>query len=196
MSNIQSQIRNLYATTNGKGFWSSEQRTVKINKITIEEIVDDNYDSMDANDSTKTPHFMDLRVYFSKKSWNVEKHGLIYTDDKWMSELRKGLRSIGLETAGLDYTEQGMQGDDYVSVCVGNKKTIRSLIKALSKPVKVAKKVVKVTVTKKTVKGKKEKTPLSDASFTLMGKNLPAFLSMMKIFPKFCKILILKIHNT
>jgi hypothetical protein len=147
MSNIQSQIRNLYATTNGKGFWSDEQRTVKINKIIIEDIVDDNYDLMDANDFTKTPHFMNLRVYFSKKSWNCEKHGLIYTDNKWISELRKGLRSIGLEAAGLDYTEQGMQGYDYVSVCVGNKKTIRSLRLALGQETK--------RNTKKTSKAKK-----------------------------------------
>ena len=178
MSNIQSQIRNLYATTNGKGYWSDVSRTVKINKIIIDDITDENGETVDL---TKTPvatiSLMYLQVFFSKKSWNVEKHGLIYTDSKWISELRKGLRSIGLESAGLGYTEQGMQGDDYVSVCVGNKKTIRSLVKAFSKPVeKVAKKVVKA---------KKEKIHLSDVSFTLMGKNMPAFLSMMRIFPKF-----------
>ena len=130
--NMAKSVKTLTATTNGKGYWSTEKRTVGIKKITIENIINVFGESIDA-DSVSRSSMMYLRVYFTKKDWNIYRHGLIYTDTKWIAELRRGLRSLGLKTAGLDYTEQGMQGDYFVSVCVYcNPKTISSLLTAFS----------------------------------------------------------------
>jgi hypothetical protein len=67
----------------------------------------------------------ELRVYFS--GWDA-KDGLIYTDPQWLMELRQYLREDGFSeeaVLALDYSEQGMQGDDYVSL-----DTKRDFIKA------------------------------------------------------------------
>jgi hypothetical protein len=40
--------------------------------------------------------------------------GLIYLDPTFLRLLREAMKKMGL-TGGVDYTEQGMQGDDYVS---------------------------------------------------------------------------------
>jgi hypothetical protein len=129
--NIVKLVKSISATTNGKGYWSDVKRKVKIEAIEIDGITDDNFDEIDPRDKTQIPVMMYLRVYFNRKSWNTETHGLIYTDKKWITELRKGLREIGVEAAGLDYTEQGMQGDDYVSLSIYKKpKTIAAFIKA------------------------------------------------------------------
>jgi len=131
--NFAKLVKTIRATTNGKGYWSSEKRAVKIKKILIDRITDDNGDEIDVGDKTQTPTTVYLQVFFLKKDWNVEKHGLIYTDKKWLTQLRKGLREIGVTVAGLDYTEQGMQGADYVSLSTsGNPKTVSSLLTAFS----------------------------------------------------------------
>ena len=128
--NIAKLVKTLTATTNGKGYWSTEKRTVGIEKIEIENIMNVNDEPIDS-DSTDTPKMVYLRVFFTKKDWDVKKHGLIYTDTKWLTQLRKGLVEIGVTAAGLNYTEQGMQGSDFVSLCVYKKpKTIAAFIKA------------------------------------------------------------------
>lgn len=63
--------------------------------------------------------FGELRVYFDTDSWDVNQHGLIYTDKTFLKELSKLLTSMGLAGRDVTYSEQGMQGDDYVSCDVG-----------------------------------------------------------------------------
>ena len=131
--NFAKLVKTLRPTTNGKGWWSDQKRAVNIKKIEIESIANDNGDEIDFRDKTQTPNSMYIRVFFLKKSWNVEKHGLIYTDKKWLTQLRKGLREIGVTATGLYYTEQGMQGDDYVSMSIyKSPKTIAAFIKAFT----------------------------------------------------------------
>jgi hypothetical protein len=55
-------------------------------------------------------------VYFDTKTWDVTKHGLIYTDRQFKQELNAFLAAQGLCEA--EYSEQGMQGDNYVSLDV------------------------------------------------------------------------------
>ena len=96
--------------TNGKGLWSSETRAVDITKMKL----------------TLYPYlrpvdeFGELRVAFSTKTWNTEDHGLIYTDPKFLKELQAFLNSLGLAGKDVDYSEQGMQGEDFVSLEVGS----------------------------------------------------------------------------
>jgi len=65
----------------------------------------------------------ELKAYFPMTTWNTQKDGLIYTDKLWMEEFRVNLCLNGLSKEAaddLDYSEQGMQGHDYVSMDVGH----------------------------------------------------------------------------
>ncbi len=107
------------ANTNGKGHWTEEQRLVIINRLDI------GYSSLTYY--PEEPFFGELRAYFDNSgftlgSWNVPGHGLIYTDKLWLKEFKAGLRDLGLSIKAVQnvhYSEQGMQGDDYVSMDVG-----------------------------------------------------------------------------
>mgnify|MGYP001195826816 CR=1 FL=1 len=107
------------ANTNGKGLWTTETRAVEITKLKI------GYSSLEYY--PEEPFNGELRAYFEPHgftygSWNVEGHGLIYTDKQWLKEFKKGLRAAGfsiLACRDVHYSEQGMQGDDYVSMDIG-----------------------------------------------------------------------------
>jgi hypothetical protein len=72
-------------------------------------------------DDTDKDMFGELRVYFDTDTWDVNVHGLIYTDRGFLKELREFLNAHGLPGADVSYSEQGMQGDDYVSLDAGHK---------------------------------------------------------------------------
>ncbi len=91
--------------TCGNGFWSDEMRKVQVTKAVIKYYIEDNV----------IQNGLELKVFFSKKSWDPDKHGLIYTDKLFIKELKVWLKSLGL-SGYVDYTEQGMQGDNYVSL--------------------------------------------------------------------------------
>lgn len=94
--------------TDGKGRWSIECRPVHINDICL------NYFAIDE----RVP-YGELIAHFD--NWNPSEHGLIYTDDLWINEFREALASLGVPAscaAAVDYSEQGMQGSDYVSMDV------------------------------------------------------------------------------
>jgi hypothetical protein len=60
--------------------------------------------------------FGELRVYFNTQDWDVNALGLIYTDKLFEQELNAFLVAHGL--CAVSYSEQGMQGDNYVSLDV------------------------------------------------------------------------------
>ena len=99
-----------FLNTDGLGWWSSTAKTVDITKFKLLWIA-------------SAEHFGELAVYFDTQSWNVDTHGLIYTDKKWIDELRCWLRDVqGFSQKAVDdicYSEQGMQGDNYVSLDAG-----------------------------------------------------------------------------
>ncbi len=93
--------------TDGSGCWSSEARAVEVTDIQI------GYMSREQD-------FGEMRVYFNTDTWNPDDHGLIYTDDLFEKQLRNLLVEHAgwtpKEAAAVMYSEQGMQGDDYVSL--------------------------------------------------------------------------------
>lgn len=95
---------NLY--TDGKGFWSSEKKTVKTTGIDVPYI---------SNDGT----LGELCVYFDTATWDTSKDGLIYTDQTFLSQLKDELALAGFDPIDVSYSEQGMQGNNYVSLDVG-----------------------------------------------------------------------------
>lgn len=98
---------NFILSTAGDGLWSGVSKKVRCVRIDADSMV------MDGN-----REFGELRVYFDTKTWNVRKDGLIYTDKTFIAELKAALNDLGFEPEEVDdiyYSEQGMQGEDYVS---------------------------------------------------------------------------------
>lgn len=102
---------NCICNTDGTSLWSSEVRPTRVWKLAIF-CIDDDYSGGE------------LRAFFVRRSWDTMKHGLIYTDRQWMKDFKAHLLSLGLALPAIkevSYSEQGMQGDDYVSMDVGGK---------------------------------------------------------------------------
>ncbi len=97
--------------TNGLGYWSRTAKAVDVTALDLQYISNDK-------------DFGELCVHFTQDSWDVNTMGLIYTDKQFKAELREYLVSLGFtqaEANDVDYSEQGMQGDTYVSCDVGAK---------------------------------------------------------------------------
>lgn len=102
-------MQTVILNTDGKrGLWSNVARAVRIVDMQIGYMDDEG-------------EFGELCVYFDTATWDVSKDGLIYTDRLFEKELREFLTAHGLAGADVDYSEQGMQGDDYVSFDIGEK---------------------------------------------------------------------------
>lgn len=98
--------------TNGTGFWSKEVREVKVIGLILRT------GSFDNDDNSKTV-YGELQVKFDTVSWDTAKHGLIYTDQCFLAELKEFLTRAQYDVSSIGYSECGMQGDDYVSLDVG-----------------------------------------------------------------------------
>jgi hypothetical protein len=97
---------NATLNTNGNGYWSRAKTAVEITRLQLA-YTNDELD------------FGELRVYFNTKTWDVNTLGLIYTDKQFMRELKELLTTLGFDASDVSYSEQGMQGDTYVSCDVG-----------------------------------------------------------------------------
>lgn len=95
----------LQLNTSGNGYWSEKQAAVTITDIVLSWTTDEQ-------------DFGELKVYFNTADWNVETDGLIYSDEQFMDELKMYCwDKYGSDDIG--YSEQGLQGDNYVSCDVG-----------------------------------------------------------------------------
>lgn len=92
--------------TNGCGYWSRHATAVRITDMQL------GYCNEDQT-------FGELRVYFDTNTWDRDRVGLIYTDPEFLHDLRAFLIQHNLRGLDVEYSEQGMQGDDYVSLDVG-----------------------------------------------------------------------------
>jgi hypothetical protein len=89
--------------TDGSGYWSNKAKSVEIVDMRLGYVSDEK-------------DFGELCVYFND-TWDNDADGLIYTDRLFLLQLQMFLEEHGL-SANVDYSEQGMQGDDYVSLDV------------------------------------------------------------------------------
>ena len=92
-------------STVGDGYWSNVSKDVEVTDMQLGYVNDEQ-------------DFGELRVYFDTDTWNVDTDGLIYTDSKFKQDLMQFVKQQGL-VVDLCYSEQGMQGDNYVSLDVG-----------------------------------------------------------------------------
>lgn len=93
--------------TSGDGFWSDVVADVPVTGLELVQ-----YEESD--------EYGELRVYFDTHTWDVDADGLIYTDTKFEKGLKDLLKEMNLG-ADVAYSEQGMQGYDYVSLDAGPK---------------------------------------------------------------------------
>lgn len=103
MKNLQ-----VYIPTDGSGYWSSVAKEVFVTQMRISYLNDES-------------DFGELRVYFNTEDWDVNSDGLIYTDKLFLETLKSYLTDMGYDSSDVSYSEQGMQGDKYVSFDVGAK---------------------------------------------------------------------------
>lgn len=94
--------------TAGDGYWSNVKKEVNIVDMVLGNYISDELD------------FGELCVVFDD-SWDVNRDGLIYTDSQFLKDLRRFLHTHGLPGDDVEYSEQGMQGDNYVSLDVGER---------------------------------------------------------------------------
>ena len=63
-----------------------------------------------------------INAHFDPKIWNTKKLGLIYTDPLFERQVKRILKNAGFKRWNdINYSEQGMQGDNYVNFDVGDK---------------------------------------------------------------------------
>jgi hypothetical protein len=89
-------------STNGSGYWSEVAKDVKVIGYDLAYVDEDN-------------EFGELRVYFDTKTWDCNEDGLIYTDRKFKAQLMDLMTRLGFDGEDIDYSEQGMQGSNFVS---------------------------------------------------------------------------------
>ena len=101
---------NFVTKTNGRGYWSTTAKTVRIDRVALAYVDEENT-------------FGELRAYFDPEEWDVDAYGLIYTDMMWKHSFLTCMENVlGFSpdaTLDVSYSEQGMQGHNYVSMDVG-----------------------------------------------------------------------------
>ena len=87
--------------TSGTGLWSNAVKNVHCVGFTVP-YCNEHHD------------FGELRVIFDTDTWNVDEDGLIYTGPAFLVAIREAFG-----TNDIEYSEQDMQGADFVSFDVG-----------------------------------------------------------------------------
>jgi len=96
---------NVILRTSGDGYWSNVATSVPVTGLNLRFDADADYG--------------ELQVFFDTKIWDIDRDGLIYTDTLFLHELKHFLvGELGL-SSDVHYSEQGMQGEDYVSLDAG-----------------------------------------------------------------------------
>lgn len=91
---------NVVFNTAGDGYWSTAVKSVSI---------------VDMQLSAFNKKYGELRVYFDSADWDNDTDGLIYSDMGFKQHLLQFLANNDIDYRSVSYSEQGMQGDDYVS---------------------------------------------------------------------------------
>ena len=97
---------NVILHTSGTGYWTNRKDPVRVTGYELGYV----NAAADAGE---------LCVFFDADTWMVEHDGLIYSDPGWIAELKTFLTAQGYDVSDVSYSEQGMQGEVYVSLDVG-----------------------------------------------------------------------------
>lgn len=105
-------VNKMFATC-GDGYWSEVAKEVFVENITMFISTENIGDEGDEEYCDG-----DLQAYFTEETWS-DNYGLIYTDSEFLHCVRTALIEAGISIEAAEdvcYSEQGMQGDDYVSM--------------------------------------------------------------------------------
>jgi hypothetical protein len=94
--------------TDGTGWWSQKVKTVRVTQLELGWI-------------NSEKEYGELLVHFNTDDWRPDKDGLIYTDPLFHTELLAYLSAEGFDASDVEYSEQGMQLDNAVSLDVGER---------------------------------------------------------------------------
>lgn len=109
MTTINLTDNNLIIHTDGNGRWSTTRAAVQIIAVQIIETPAEPQYGWGAS--------VRIAAFFNGEHWNTNEDGLIYTDDRALTELRAVLADhVDHDLSKMDYTEQGMQGGNYISL--------------------------------------------------------------------------------
>lgn len=88
--------------TGGDGLWSTRSTVIEITQLSINWVGNG---------------LVEVNLTFDTNTWNTERDGLIYTDNLFLIGVHEKMAKLlpGVNFA-LGYTEEGMQGEDYVSL--------------------------------------------------------------------------------
>lgn len=110
LSKLDNYFAKGLANTNGKGLWTKDV----VNKIKVKLQLD--YFEYHGE------LIVHLRVVFKLNQWDTRNNGLIYTDLQFERDIKTTLHCAGFKNANdICYSEQGMQGLNYVDFDVGHK---------------------------------------------------------------------------
>lgn len=103
---LTSQIKTnaFTANTDGKGLWTTTVRTTTIQSVKSVVYTTSRGSFEDATDITS------IGLEVEVTGWK-QGEGLIYGDDLWLAEFKNEMERQGYDMSGVDYTEQGMQGE-------------------------------------------------------------------------------------
>jgi|APGre2960657373_1045057.scaffolds.fasta_scaffold26641_3 hypothetical protein len=107
---------NKFFTVCGDGLWSNTAKEVFVESIAMFINAEQDVYSDGTTDGSYCDG--DLQVYFTEAAWNSEELGLIYTDTAFLECVQTELIKAGISIEAaedVNYSEQGMQGDNYVS---------------------------------------------------------------------------------
>ena len=105
-------VNKMFATC-GDGYWSEVAKEVFVENITMFISTENIGDEGDEEYCDG-----DLQAYFTEETWN-DSYGLIYTDSEFLECVHTALIKAGISIEAAEdvcYSEQGMQGDNYVSM--------------------------------------------------------------------------------
>ncbi|APC25816.1 hypothetical protein BST79_gp303 [Only Syngen Nebraska virus 5] len=93
------------------GLWNRASKEVFVTKIMM-------FVGTTIDDPDDEPYSSDLQIFFKTSTWDIKKHGLIYTEKNFMEEIKSFMLESGVPedvVSDVQYSEQGMQGTNYVS---------------------------------------------------------------------------------
>lgn len=106
MKNYTMKVDKVF-NTDGDGFWSNQVKSVFVTYIEVPYI------------NEEFSHG-EMRLYFDENTWNVTENGYIYTDRGFLNEVLEYIHEIfGKTVNDINYSERGMQQNNYVSFDVG-----------------------------------------------------------------------------
>ena len=101
-------------TVAGDGLWSNTAKEVFVESINM--FISTENEADEGEEASYCDG--DLQAYYTEETWN-DSYGLIYTDSAFLECVHTALIKAGISIEAAEdvcYSEQGMQGDNYVSM--------------------------------------------------------------------------------